>query len=263
MEEYLKMKTVALRTSHIIKSGEDLFETICKTLAFNKIQLLEDSILVLAETVVATCQKRIVQLKDVKTISETAQSLAEEYEMDPRFVELIVQEADEIIGGIPAMLFTEKNEVMIANAGIDKSNSGPEGYYSLWPTQPFETADILRKKLCEKFQLDRLGIIISDSRVQPRRRGVVGVAIGVAGFNPIIDCRGKFDLYGHKMEFTTRAIADQLTDVAHVVMGECDEQTPFVLIENAPVEFTDALIDRDAMIMSKKEDLFFRIFQNR
>ena len=168
------MKTLALRTSHIIKSGEDLFEIICETLDFNKIELSEDSILVLAETVVATCQKRIVQLKNVKTISETAQSLAEKYEMDPRYVELIVKEADEIIGGIPTMLFTEKSDVLIANAGIDKSNSGPEGYYSLWPEKPFETAEILCNRLREKFNLNRLGIIISDSRVQPRRRGVVG-----------------------------------------------------------------------------------------
>lgn len=257
------MITTALKTSHIIQKGENLLDIILETLNFNQKTLNEGDILVLAETVVATCQNRIFHIKDVTEISDKAQHLGNEYRMDPRFVQKILEESDEIVGGIPTMLFTEKNHVLIANGGIDKSNSGPEGYYSLWPNAPFETALLIQRELSTKFKIQNLGVIISDSRVQPMRRGVVGVAIGVAGFDPVIDCRGKTDLFGHKMEYTTRAIADQLTDVAHVVMGETNEQTPFVLIENAPVEFTKNPIDPLAMIMPKKEDLFFRILQSK
>ena len=157
------------------------------------------------------------------------------------------------------MLLTEKNHVLIANAGIDHSNSGGGQNYSLWPTHPFKVAAELTQELKKKYSLNEFGIIIADSRVQPVRRGVVGVAIGVAGFEPVVDCRGKCDLFGSEMNYTTRAIADQLTDVAHVVMGECDEQTPFVLINEVPAIFTDKTIDPQAMIMPKMEDLFFRI----
>ncbi len=255
------MKTTALKTSHIIQQGENLVDVIIETLEMNNKALNNGDVLVIAETLVSTCQNRIVNLKDIEKVSKEAKELADKYRMDPRFVEVILTEADEIVGGIPTMLFTEKAHVLIANAGIDKSNSGPADHYSLWPDSPFKTAQMLHTAFCTKFNLTELGIIISDSRVQPMRRGVVGVAIGVAGFHPVVDCRGKTDLYGHEMEYTTRAIADQLTDVAHVVMGETNEQTPFVLIENAPVEFTSDPIDPDAMIMPKKEDLFFRILQ--
>ena len=63
------------------------------------------------------------------------------------------------------------------------------------------------------------------------------------------------------MKWTTRALADQLTDAAHAVMGECDEQTPFVLIEKCPVEFTNEPIAHDSMLMPKNEDLFYRILK--
>ena len=257
------MKITALRTSRIIQPEDNLTEAIIETLRHNGQQITEGSILVVAETVVATTQGRIIDLESVGSISERAQELAIKHKMDPRLVHLILQEATTIIGGIDGMLLAEKDGVLIANAGIDKSNSGAGNMYSLWPEDPFKAARELREQICKEFTLKKFGVLISDSRVQPMRRGVVGVTIGAAGFNPVIDCRGNFDLFGHKMEFTVRAMADQLADAAHLVMGECDEQTPFVLIEDVPIEFTNAHIDPHAMLMPMEEDLFFRILQGR
>jgi len=256
------MKVTALKTSHIITKNEDLFEIIYQTLDFNKIDLKERSVLVIAETLVGTTENRIVEIESVKNVSERAKELALEYSpMDPKFAQLVLEEADEIVGGISGMLFTEKNGILIANGGIDESNSGIEGNVSLWPEDPFGSARDLVQKIKKKFGITDFGIVISDSRVQPIRKGVVGVAIGVDGFYPIDDCRGKTDLFGHEMKWTTRALADQLADTAHVVMGECDEQTPFVLIENCPVEFTNEPIAYDSMLMPKSEDLFYRIWK--
>ncbi|QEE16373.1 coenzyme F420-0:L-glutamate ligase [Promethearchaeum syntrophicum] len=255
------MKVTALKTSHIIKNNENLFEVICETLDYNKIELTERSVIVIAETLVGTSENRIIDIESVKNISEKAEELALKYQIDPKFAQLVLEESDEIVGGIPGMLFTEKNGILIANGGIDESNSGIEGKVSLWPRNPFGSARDLVQKIKQKFGLTDFGIIISDSRVQPIRKGVVGVAIGIDGFHPIIDCRGRKDLFGHEMKWTTRAIADQLSDTAHVVMGECDEQTPCVLIENCPVEFTNDPIPQDSMLMPKKDDLFYRIWK--
>ncbi|MCF2140994.1 MAG: coenzyme F420-0:L-glutamate ligase [Candidatus Lokiarchaeota archaeon] len=254
------LTAIGLKTTHIIKQGEDLFTVLCDTFEANTQFPKEKSILVIAETVVGTCQNRIIRLSDVKNYSLEAEELSQGYNLDPKFAELVIQEADEIIGGIPGMLFTLKSGILIANAGIDKSNAGDEDQYSLWPSNPFNVAAELCQEIKSKYELKDFGVIISDSRVQPLRRGIVGVAIGVAGFKPIIDCRGRCDLYGHKMEWTTRAIADQITDLAHILMGECDEQTPFILVNNVPVNFTNERIDPQSMIMPKKEDLFSRIF---
>jgi len=190
------MKADPLKTTHIITKNENLFEVICETFEFNQLVPTEKSILVLAETVVAICQGRVVDLNDIHSISPEAISYSKEYNMDPRFVEIICQEADNIIGGIPTMLLTEKNHVLIANAGIDHSNSGGGQHHSLWPTDPFKVAAEMTQKIKHKYKLNEFGIIIADSRVQPVRRGVVGVAIGVAGFEPVIECRGKCDLFG-------------------------------------------------------------------
>ncbi len=250
---------VGLKTTHIIRSGENLFDVICETLVANNAQVQERSILVIAETLVGTSQNRIISLASISPISPEAEKYARDYGLDPQFAQLVYQEADEIIGGIPGMLFTVKQGILIANGGVDKSNAGEEDEYSLWPEDPFGVAADLCKKFKDKFGFQEFGIIISDSRVQPLRRGIVGVAIGVAGFQPIDDCRGRCDLFGHEMKWTTRALADQLTDLAHLLLGECDEQTPFVLIHDAPVEFTSEAIDPKAMLMPKDEDLFSRI----
>lgn len=256
------LSAIGLKTTHIIRPGEDLFKVIVESIESNNQHLEERSVLVIAETVVGTTQNRIVSLSSAisdSSISSEAKQVASKYDLDPKFAHLVLKESDEIIGGIQGMLLTEKNGVLIANGGIDKSNAGEGDEYSLWPLQPFETANSLCQKFKDIFGLKEFGIIISDSRVQIRRRGIVGVAIGVAGFEPVMDCRGKCDLFGHQMKWTTRALADQLTDMAHLIMGECDEQTPFVLIKDAPVNFTDDPIDPDAMIMPKNEDLFSRI----
>ena len=256
------MKVTALKTSHIIMKDENLFDVICETLDYNKIDLKEQSVLVIAETLVGTTEKRIINIESVINVSERAKELALEYTMDPKFVQLVLEESDEIIGGIDGMLFTEKNGILIANGGIDQSNSGIEGNISLWPKDPFGSARDLTQKIKKKFGIKDFGIIISDSRVQPIRKGVVGVAIGVDGFYPIDDCRGRKDLFGHEMKWTTRALADQLADTSHVVMGECDEQTPFVLIADCKsVEYTNEPIAYDSMLMPKSEDLFYRILK--
>lgn len=259
------MKVTALKTSHIIMKNENLFNVILETLDYNNIEMQERSVLVIAETLVGTTENRIVEIESVKNenVSERAKKLALEYSMNPKFVQLVLEEADEIVGGISGMLLTEKNGILIANGGIDQSNSGIEGNISLWPEDPFGSARDLVQKIKQKFEIKEFGIIISDSRVQPIRKGVVGVAIGVDGFYPVIDCRGRKDLFGHEIKWTTRALADQLTDAAHAVMGECDEQTPFVLIENCPVEFTNEPIAHDSMLMPKEEDLFYRIWKEK
>ncbi|MHA1618730.1 MAG: coenzyme F420-0:L-glutamate ligase [Promethearchaeota archaeon] len=248
-----------LKTTHIIRSGENLFDVICESLVANNAEVRERSIIVIAETLVGTTQNRIISLANISDISPQAEKYASDFELEPQFAQLVYQEADEIIGGIPGMLFTVKDGVLIANGGVDKSNAGERDEYSLWPENPFGVALDLCQKFKDKFGLREFGIIISDSRVQPLRRGIVGVAIGVAGFQPIDDCRGRCDLFGHEMKWTTRGVADQLTDMAHLLMGECDEQTPFILIHDAPVVFTAEAIDPKAMLMPKDEDLFSRI----
>jgi F420-0:gamma-glutamyl ligase len=45
-------------------------------------------------------------------------------------------------------------------------------------------------------------------------------------------------------------------------MGESDEQIPIVLVRKAPVKFTDRIIVKDEMLMSRDECLFMNVFKD-
>jgi len=143
--------------------------------------------------------------------------------------------------------------VLIPNAGIDHKNV-PEGHVVLWPERPPETAEKIRQEILEKMG-KRVGVLIVDSRVTPLRMGTVGVAIGIAGFEPIRDFRAKRDLYGNPLLITRHAVADDIASAAHLIMGEASEGVPIVLVKNAPADFNEK-VDAGSMVISAGECLF-------
>ncbi|MFX1376280.1 MAG: coenzyme F420-0:L-glutamate ligase, partial [Promethearchaeota archaeon] len=180
----------------------------------------------------------VVNLSDVNNISKKAKKMAREYDMDEHFVQLILQEASMILGGMTHVILAQVNGFLIANAGIDQSNAGPNRVVLL----PKNLNEIVWKYweiFKKEFKLKKLGVIISDSRVQPLRKGTIGIAIATAGFEPVEDLRGHPDLFHRPMEITMRAIADDLTSAAQFLLSEADQQTPVVIIRGTNVEFTD------------------------
>ena len=55
---------------------------------------------------------------------------------------------------------------------------------------------------------------MSDSFGRPWRWGIVDVAIGVSGLEPLDDLRGSPDADGRIMHSTVRAVADELASAA-------------------------------------------------
>ncbi|MHA2123575.1 MAG: coenzyme F420-0:L-glutamate ligase, partial [Promethearchaeota archaeon] len=170
----------------LIKEKDDLLHIIIDNIKEKKAFLKEGDIIVIAEKVIATSQGRVVNLSDVKNISEKAKVLAKKYDMDERFVELILQEASMILGGMTHVILAQVNDFLIANAGIDQSNAGPNRVVLL-PKDLKETVWRYWKDLRKEFGIHDLGVIISDSRVQPLRKGTIGIAIATAGFEPVED----------------------------------------------------------------------------
>ena len=241
----------------LIEKNDPLLEILIQTIKNQKKSLIEGDIIVIAEKVIAMSQGRIIKLSEVKQISEEAKELANEYDMDERFVELILQEASMIIGGMHHVILAEVNNFLIANAGIDQSNAGP-GNVVLLPKNLKEVVWSYWRELKKEFRVKDLGVIISDSRVQPLRKGTIGIAIATAGFEPIEDLRGHPDLFGRPMEITTRAIADDLTSAAQFLLSEADQQTPIVIIRGSNVEFTEK--PKTTPEMAANECLYMNIF---
>ena len=252
-----KMELFGIQTP-IINPGDNLVDLFCNSLADQGISLASHDILVIAETVVATAQNRIRELSAVQ-VSPHAQELSEQYELEAPLAQLILDEADEILGGIPHVLLTIKHNTLMANAGIDRSNA-PIGHVVLLPLNPTTTAWQIKTEVEAKTG-HKLGVIIADSRTQPLRLGTVGLAVAVAGIEPIKDYRGQMDLFGRPLRITRAAIADNLASAAQLLLGEAGERVPMVVIRGAPVEFTKRVIRAEELTISQDECMYMAIFR--
>lgn len=252
------MQVIPIRT-RIITEDDDILAVLVEAMREGGHELQDHDILGIAETPLGTTEGRLVKLSDVE-ISDKAQELASKHELQPEVAQLVLQEADEILGGIPHVLLTVKNNTLMANAGVDTSNV-PPGYASLLPLDSRGSAEKLRQEVKDRFD-KTIGVLIVDSRTQPLRLGNIGMALGVAGFRPIADDRGKRDLFGNELRVTRRAIADNLASTCTAVMGESDESVPAALIRNAPVEFVSEAYDSSAMWISPEECMYMAIFEN-
>jgi len=201
-------------------------------------------IIVYSAKVVGTSQGRLVDLSKVKP-SKKALRISEKYHLDPAFAEVVLKESDEILGGVEYALSTMKRGVLIANGGVDQSNA-PLGFVALWPKDPQRSAEEFRKRFKDA-RLD-IGILIIDSRTLPLRMGNSSVALGVAGFRPVEDLRGKKDLFGRPMKIKRLAVADNIASAAHLVMGETSESIPVAVVRGAPVHYGEGHVIDEAFI---------------
>lgn len=243
----------------IIKKKDPLLDILVNHIKDMGESLKEEDIIVISSKIIATAQGRVKNLAEVKSISEQAKEFSIKFDMDERIVELILQEASMILGGLPNghVILAKVNDFLIANAGIDQSNAGPDNVVFL-PENINKEVWNYWKELRSKFNIKNLGVIFADSRVQPLRKGTIGIAVATAGFEPVEDLRGHPDLFGRPLEITMRAIADDLTSAAQFLLNENDQQTPIVIIRGVNVEFTEN--PKLTTEMSPEECLYMNIF---
>ncbi len=216
----------------------DLIQAIFSSLARAGANPQDGDVLAVSSKYASIAAGRIFQLDAIQP-SQRARQLARRYRMDAGLAQLVIDEAEHIFGGIElGFLLTAKNGVISPNAGLDRSNI-PSGKVVLLPRDPFACAEDIRQALQAELGC-RLGVILTDSWLMPGRYGTTGIAIAMAGFQPIRDERGKSDLFGNPMAVTQIGLADALAACAQVVMGERDEATPFALIRGAKLELSDA-----------------------
>ena len=229
-----------------VKPGDSILETFSAALARSRVHLKTNDVVAVSSKIIAISENRIRTVETVNPSNE-AKTLAKRSDLNPRFVQAVIDEADWIVGGVRGTLLTVKNGDAVANAGIDRKNA-PEKSIVLWPRDSDRSARNLRRHIKKRFGKD-VGVVIVDSRVTPLRLGTTGLAIGSAGFKPIEDVRGTRDLSGREVEITRRAIADGIAATAQLVMGEAAERKPFVIVRRGPVH-----LDGDSSIRGAKLD---------
>ncbi|WP_292462755.1 coenzyme F420-0:L-glutamate ligase [Methanolobus sp.] len=241
----------------LIKPGDNIAEIIADSLKRQGLQLRDNDVLVIAESPVATSEHRLALLDEVKP-SEKAFQLAEQYQLDPREMELILQECDEIFGGVPGAALTITRGTLAPNAGIDSSNA-PDGYVVLLPKNAQESAARIHRYIQDRCNC-RIGVIIGDSRTQPLRLGCVGIAIGTSGIVPVEDARGTFDLFGKELKITRKAVADNMVSAAQLLMGEAGESVPAVLVRGAPVQVIEG--NMEMPLFTRDECMYYSNIKN-
>jgi coenzyme F420-0:L-glutamate ligase/coenzyme F420-1:gamma-L-glutamate ligase len=184
-------------------------------------------VLVVAHKVVSKAEGRVLELAAVRP-GEPARALARETGKDPRLCAVILAESRRIVRRRRATLICETHHGFVcANAGVDASNA-PEGHVILLPRDPDASARRLQARLAACLG-GRVGVVLSDTHGRAFRRGLVNVAIGVAGFRGLVDLRGGRDREGRLLVATEEALADELAAAAGVLQAKGGGQPAVVV----------------------------------
>ena len=188
-------------------------------------------VLVVAHKVVSKAEGRVVALASVRP-GPAARALARETGKDARLCALILAESRRVVRRRGATLICETHHGFVcANAGVDASNV-VEGAVVLLPRDPDASARRLQARVGAAVG-GRVGVVVCDTHGRAWRRGLVNVAIGVAGFRGLVDHRGGRDRQGRLLVATDEALADELAAAAGVHMPKAGG-TPAVVVSGAP-----------------------------
>lgn len=240
----------------MVRPGDDLAALIHAGLARAGLLPLQPwDVLVVAQKIVSKAEGRIVEVPSVAPSPE-AERVAALVAKDPRLVEVILRESVRVVRARPNLLIVEHRRGWImANAGIDHSNVGPEDGVErvlLLPEDPDASAARLHAALAPAGA--PFGVVINDSFGRAWRRGTCGVAIGAAGLPGLLDLRGRPDLFGRTLQVSISGFADEIAAAASLVQGQAAEAQPVVLLRGLRWDLPPT--DAQELVRPAAEDLF-------
>jgi coenzyme F420-0:L-glutamate ligase / coenzyme F420-1:gamma-L-glutamate ligase len=237
----MRLEIIGLSTLPEVRPGDDLAALI--RLAAD----IDQSVIVaVAQKIVSKSEGAIVDLREIQP-SLLAQSWASEWQKDARLIELILAQSRRIVKMDRGVIISETvHGFVCANAGVDQSNV-EDDFATVLPDDPDASARRLHEGL-------RCGaVVITDTFGRPWREGLVDVAIGVAGLDPLDDHRGRTDRNGRKLASTIIAVADQLAAASGLLMPK-SAGCPVVLIRGYEFQPVDG--SARSLIRKPEQDLF-------
>ena len=121
-----QLTIIGLAGVPMVQPGDDLTALTLAAYAATKLTLEDGDVIVVAQKIVSKSEGRIVEVASV-TPSERAIALAAETGKDPYFVEIVLSESRRIVRHRPNLIVAEHRlGFVMANAGIDHSNVGPD-----------------------------------------------------------------------------------------------------------------------------------------
>ncbi|HVP22320.1 MAG TPA: coenzyme F420-0:L-glutamate ligase [Conexivisphaerales archaeon] len=245
------LRLYGLKVLGEVLTGDDLGRLIFESQRKREIPFEDGDLYVVAQKVVSKSEGMYVKVEDV-TPTPFAVSLAAFLKKDPKEVEVVLRESKSIVRARLGILITEnKQGIICANSGVDRSNVKEEGRLLLLPENPDRSAARVRRSL-EALSGKKCAVVISDTYGRPWREGQVDFAIGASGIACFRDYRGKPDMYGRPLKVTNIAQVDELASAAELIMGK-SRGTPVVLVKGFPFEGGEG---SKALLRKISRDLF-------
>lgn len=242
----------------LIRPGDVLSHIVYQAIIDQGIELMDGDILGITSKIVSKAEGRLVNLNSIDASSNSIE-LSKIIDRDPRLIELIISESNEIIRATKEAFIVEHRLGFIcANAGIDHSNVNAESenagdWYLLLPVNPDLSAEIISTEIRQESGKS-IGVMIIDSHGRPWRLGTVGTVIGISSVPVLVDLRGKEDIFGYKLRITMIAAADELAASVSLMMGQADERIPAVHIRGFPYPLAKTSLKE--ILRPKELDLF-------
>jgi coenzyme F420-0:L-glutamate ligase/coenzyme F420-1:gamma-L-glutamate ligase len=238
----------------MIEPGANLGVLLGNAIEDARVGLKPQDVVVVCQKVVSKAEGAVVRISDI-TPSPIAERLAAQTQgKDPRIVEVILRQTKRIVRNDRGHLIVETAHGWVcANAGVDESNGVANDVVTLLPEDADASAERLRKTLSDRFGV-AIAVVVTDTFGRPWREGLVEVAIGCAGMEPLLDLRGRADLLGRELHHTIVALADEVAAAAGLVM-EKDSGTAAAIVRG--VRYTPGSGGAAAALVRKPEfDLF-------
>ncbi len=230
-----------------IQPGDDLVSILLDAIDRSKVGLKNGDILVMCQKIVSKAEGAVVDLKTVEP-SDFAHQIADQWEKDPRIVEVVLRESNRIVMMKNGVVITEtKRGWVCANSGVDASNTLADDIVIVLPEDPDKSAKDMRIAIQERRNIS-IGIVITDTFGRPWRDGLVEFALGVSGFEGLLDLRGGEDLQGRELSHTVISVADELACAAGLLM-EKSAAVPAVIVRGykyVPAEGSGQILIRPA-----------------
>ena len=228
-----------------LAEGDDLAALIAESA-----ELEDGDVVVVAQKAISKVEGRIVELEGIDP-SDQARELAGE-EADPRRIQVILDEAVELVRVRPPLLIARTRHGFVAgSAGVDASNAPRPETVVLLPLDPDASAARLREGLREQTGAD-VGVVVTDSFGRPWRAATTDVAIGAAGVEVVRDLMGQRDPTGYELHATRIAIADEIAGAAQLVFGKLD-RVPVAVVRGLDVRGDGRAAD---LVIPPETDLF-------
>jgi coenzyme F420-0:L-glutamate ligase/coenzyme F420-1:gamma-L-glutamate ligase len=239
----------------MIQPGDDLARLLGDAIEAARVGVKAGDVVAVCQKVVSKAEGAVIALADVQA-SPFAVHLASRTQTgkDPRAVEVVLREASRIVRMDRGHVICETRHGWIcANAGVDESNGVEPDVLTLLPRDADASAVRLRDALRARFAVD-IAVVVTDTFGRPWREGLVEVALGCAGMDPLLDLRGRADLAGRELHHTVVALADEVAAAAGLVM-EKDSAIAAAIVRG--VRYTPGDAGAAARLVRKPEfDLF-------